>query len=88
MNKKLYVLVDANLSKSQQGVQAGHALAEYLLRCKTDWENGTLVYLKTYDLKKYLHLAEAVFREPDLNNHVTAIAALDIGALVKDLPLV
>lgn len=86
--KKLYILVDANLSKSQQGVQGGHALAEYLLRCETDWDNGTLVYLKTYELENYLGIAEAVFREPDLNNHITAIAALDIGMLVKDLSLV
>jgi peptidyl-tRNA hydrolase len=44
--KKLYVLIRKDMSKSQQAVQAGHAVAEYLLkRPNTKWDNGTLVYL-------------------------------------------
>ena len=35
-----------DLSKSQQAVQGGHAVAEYLLSGPlTAWPNGTLVYL-------------------------------------------
>jgi hypothetical protein len=75
--KKLYVLVDAGLSKSQQAVQSGHAVAEYLLENpNTEWDNGTLVYLKTPILETFLYKAEAIFQEPDLDNKITAIAFL------------
>jgi len=44
--QKLYILVRKDLSKSQQAVQGGHAVAEYLLHGpSTAWTNGTLVYL-------------------------------------------
>lgn len=48
--KKLYVLVRKDLSKSQQAVQAGHAVAEFLLNNDDHgWDNGTLVYLGVPD---------------------------------------
>jgi hypothetical protein len=80
------VLVRKDLSKSQQAVQGGHAVAEYLLRGRlSSWYNGTLVYLAVHDeedLKSWgeiFHVmyAEWVpFREPDRNNELTAIAVL------------
>ena len=87
-NQKLYVIVDSKLSMSHQAVQAAHAVAEYCLTVKTPWMNGTLVVLKAENLQPYMRYAQAVFREPDLDNRVTAIAALGINELVKNLPLI
>lgn len=81
---KLYIVTHKELSTSQQAVQAGHALAEFLLRGpKTFWSNGTLVYLGV-DNRKQLELLQrkldmedipyVKFVEPDMNNEVTAIA--------------
>ena len=43
---KLYVVVRDDLSVPQKAVQAGHALAEFLIKNETSWNNGTLVYLR------------------------------------------
>lgn len=81
---KLYVIVRKDLSISQRAVQAGHAVAEFLLRGPfSRWSNGTLIYLGVKGLNqlenikrkfddKNIHYIE--FKEPDLNNETTAIA--------------
>jgi len=81
---KLYVIVRKDLSISQQAVQAGHALAAYLLDglfCR--WKNETLIYLGVKGLRQLNNLKNKLeffgvpyveFHEPDLNNEVTAIA--------------
>ena len=84
--KKLYVVVRKDLSKSQQAVQGGHALAEYVLRNRdTDWDNGTLVYLGIRDENELITLTKKLeydrichtsFREPDIGDQITAIASL------------
>ena len=79
---KLYVLIRKDLSTSQQAVQAGHAVAQYLLE-HNDWKNETLVYLGVKDedhLKKWLYMLDkekidySLFKEPDIGNQITAIA--------------
>ena len=85
MKDKLYIITRADLSKSQQAVQSGHALAEYLITQRTKWDNGTLVYLKvrneldlkclTHDLN-YSSISYVEFEEPDRGNELTAIASL------------
>jgi hypothetical protein len=77
--KKLYVVVDASLSKSQQAVQASHGVAQYVIDedihpSKDRWLNSTLVLLKDRDLDKYLSSCDSYWREPDLDNRVTAVA--------------
>lgn len=86
--KKLYVIVRKDLSNSQMAVQAGHAVAEYLLHSHfSRWQNKTLIYLGVKNLNQLERLKYKLdqedidyieFREPDLNNEVTAIAS-DIG---------
>ena len=85
---KLYVLVNQQLSKSQQAVQAGHAIAEYLLKYpNTPWDNGTLVLLKTPDITEWIKHTDVYFVEPDLNDQVTAVAKLSNGEEFKHLKL-
>jgi hypothetical protein len=92
--------VRKDLSKSQQAIQGGHAVAEYLLRGRlSSWDNVTLVYLAVHDeedLKSWGEIFDVMcawwisFREPDKNNELTAIAALlneDEQKVVSDLRL-
>ncbi len=82
--KKLYVIVRKDLSISQRAVQAGHAVAEFLLRGPSSrWSNGTLIYLGVKGLNqlenlKYKFEREDIpyieFREPDIGSETTAIA--------------
>jgi hypothetical protein len=80
---KLYVVVNDKLTPSQQAVQAGHAVAEFLKKYpNTMWDNGYLIYLKespvwydtmtgSWNLKCYTQ-EYVEFKEPDLGNKVTA----------------
>lgn len=82
---KLYLIVRKDLSHSQRAVQAGHALAEYLLHSPNfRWKNETLIYLGVKGLNQLENLKRKLelhginyveFREPDLNNEATAIAS-------------
>lgn len=82
---KLYVIVRKDLSSSQRAVQAGHALAAYLLHGSflRRWKNETLIYLGVKGLKQLENLkrkfeTEGIeyveFREPDIGYETTAIA--------------
>ncbi len=82
--KKLYVIVRKDLSISQRAVQAGHAVAEFLLHGPfSRWSNGTLIYLGVKGLNQLENIKRNLqrdgivyieFKEPDLNNETTAIA--------------
>ena len=95
--QKLYVIVRDDLTPAQKAVQAGHALAALLLKHKdTEWNNGTLVYLKVKNKIALLNIMthmwgmpnpHAPFFEPDLGNEITAIACLGQNRVVKKLPL-
>ena len=80
---KLFVVIRKDLSPSQQAVQGGHAVAEYMLE-NSKWKNTTLVYLGVKNLTQMRNLITKLdfyniryieWREPDLNNETTAIAS-------------
>jgi hypothetical protein len=91
----MYVLVRRDLSKSQQAVQGGHALAEFILNCQTPWNNSTLVYLGVNRFQlwswreklKELKIKFAEWKEPDMQNETTAIAAYSNDKIFKRLNL-
>lgn len=91
---KMYVLVRKDLTKAQQAVQGGHALAQFLLNYQSSWENGTLIYLGTkgeWQLMNWIERLEekqidtAVWREPDMDNEITAVAAYSEECVFKNL---
>ena len=93
--KRLYVLVRKDLNPAYRSVQAGHAVAEYLLRYpRTEWNNGYLIYLGVHDRMElvkwktkleYKNIDYVVFREPDLHDEETTLALLSDGKIVKSL---
>ena len=95
---KLYVLVRSDLTKSQQAVQAGHSVAEWLINSPDtkNWRNGVLVYLSVDD-EKHLHrwsnklddhdVTHVKFTEPDMDHQITALATLGNSDLFKSLRL-
>lgn len=92
--KRLYVLIDQKLDVVYGCVQGGHAVAQWLLEHPNqNWNNNYLIYLYA-DLDKWrvrLGLTNkdySIFREPDLNNQLTAIALQDDGRMFKKLKLV
>jgi hypothetical protein len=94
---KLYVIVRKDLTHSQRAVQAGHALAEYLLHSPYfRWKNETLIYLGIKGLRQLENLKRKLelhginyveFREPDLNNEVTAIASDEDSKIFRKMNL-
>jgi hypothetical protein len=95
MSQRLYVLVRKDLSIEYGAVQAGHAVAAWLLHDRS-WNNETLIYLGVSDESSLYRWAYKLdnkgikwvgFREPDIGNQLTAIAAKSDGKVFKKLPL-
>jgi len=91
----LYVVVRKDITPSQRAVQAGHALAEYMLN-SSRWKNKTLVYLGVRDLRRlhrikdkleYEEIEHYPFYEADLDNQLTAIASDTSSTIFKNLNL-
>jgi hypothetical protein len=93
----MYVIVRKDLTHSQRAVQAGHALAEFLMRGPISrWQNGTLIYLGVKGEKQIKNLKRKFdydgirykeFKEPDLDNQITAIATDQPNRFIERLNL-
>jgi len=93
---KLYILVDRQLSKSQQTVQACHVAIEFA-KAYPEWEHQSIVVLGVpsqtglYEWKNRFEqypVKLKAFWESHWNNRLTALAAHGCDDLVKELDLV
>lgn len=90
MNHKLFILVDKNLSRSQQTVQCGHALLNFSYDWSSeDWHKMSLVILAVNgeeELRlwsdKLTHCNKSDFLEPYWDHRMTAVVAF--GETVED----
>ena len=94
MQKKLYVLISNKLDSIYGCVQGGHVVAQWLLNHPNQsWNNSYLIYVSA-DINKWknrldlLDIDYTEFKEPDLNNQVTALAVLNNDKMFKNLKLI
>jgi hypothetical protein len=94
--ERLYVIVrnDIEMSLQYQGVQGGHALAQWMIENPNQtWNNNYLIYLQTDNIEKLMfkmdlkNIKYSKFIEPDLGDKLTAIALQTENNIVKDLKL-
>ncbi len=96
--RNLFVLIRKDLKSSgYQAVQAGHAVAAHMLNASSQWRNDYLYYLTVENEVELLEWAErlelrdfcfSTFREPDMNNQMTALAVeADSDKMFKQLSL-
>jgi len=88
--------VRKDLNTGYAAVQAGHAVAEWLIEHPEPWKNEYLIYLSIpteLDIDKWAiklekkNLDFVVFREPDLGDEKTALAVVCDGKMFSHLPL-
>lgn len=93
--ERLHILIDETLPPIYGCVQGGHAIAQWSIENPEEfqkWNNNYLIYLKSnLDIMKTkldrYSIPYTEFKEPDLNNSVTAIAVLGNSNVFKKLKL-
>ncbi|MCK9556081.1 hypothetical protein M0R19_08265 [Candidatus Pacearchaeota archaeon] len=98
--EKMYVLVREDLDEVYRFIQAGHAIAEFILKHEDiarKWNNQYLIYVKVKDelrIKDWeykLKLNDVEFEkflEPDIENQLTAIAFVSDDKFTEKLQLI
>lgn len=103
-NSKLVTITRGDLTSGQKAVQSGHAAINFIFehpdRAGPWFKNSNyLVMLETQNEQSLINLIEkcekkklkfTIFREPDLNNQITAIAVEpsdETKKVVSNLPL-
>ena len=89
--QRLYVLIDNKLDSIYGCVQGGHVVAQWLLsHPNQNWNNSYLIYVSA-DIPKWkkkldiLEIDYTEFKEPDLNNQITALAVLNNDRIFRNL---
>lgn len=94
----MYIITRSDLEPGYQAVQSGHAAIQYVFEhpeCARNWFDnsnylGFLSVNNEQDLLNLIKRAEekeikfSIFREPDIDNQITAIA-LEPGSISKKL---
>lgn len=95
----MYILTRKDLPNAYRACQAGHALAEFMLRHPgqaQEWGNHTLIYLQVDNEDRLKYWGDKLtrkgltwegFREPDIGNQLTAIACYCDGKPFSNLKL-
>ena len=87
-NKRLVLLVDANLSRSQRAVQLAHAAIQW----KEDhpgheWKNENIILKQAKNFSDYICLADSVWRDSYYGDRIVSMAALGIDDTLRHVPL-
>jgi len=99
--ERIYTITRKDISIGQKLVQSNHASTQYLIdhspHTEGKWNNGSIICLELGNeksLKRWIKKLEennikySLFREPDMDHEITAIAALHTGEIFHGIPLI
>lgn len=99
--ERLYTITRKDISFGQKVVQSNHVSNQYLIEHdphkKNIWNNGSIICLELGNeksLKRWIKKLDSkevkysIFREPDMNNEITGIAAVHMGDIFHGIPLI
>lgn len=96
---RLYVIVRANITRSQQAIQCGHAVAKFVKEYPDVWPNRTLLYLRVGSEEELVALHEqlklisqnvVIYKDPSWDSFtaVGVFGSPEVMEAVKGLSLI